>query len=158
MLLFIVVYIISFIDCINIGMVKVIMLVDIGFFVIVFGFGVGLFFFIYVVLEIFSNLFFIWIGVWCWIVCIMIIWGIFFCGMVFVIGFMFFYVMCFLFGVVEVGFYLGIIYYFIFWFGCEECVKVIGLFLLGVCLVNIIGVLLGGLLLSFDGMFGWYGW
>ncbi|MDP0827688.1 MFS transporter, partial [Klebsiella pneumoniae] len=42
--------------------------------------------------------------------------------------------------------------------GREERAKATGLFLLGVCLANIIGAPLGGLLLSLDGMSGWHGW
>ncbi|HHC1335112.1 MFS transporter [Klebsiella pneumoniae] len=50
------------------------------------------------------------------------------------------------------------IYYLTLWFGREERAKATGLFLLGVCLANIIGAPLGGLLLSLDGMSGWHGW
>ncbi|MGA6507338.1 MFS transporter, partial [Klebsiella sp. K769] len=48
--------------------------------------------------------------------------------------------------------------YLTLWFGREERAKATGLFLLGVCLANIIGAPLGGLLLSLDGMSGWHGW
>ncbi len=61
-------------------------------------------------------------------------------------------------GAAEAGLYPGIIYYLTLWFGREERAKATGLFLLGVCLANIIGAPLGGLLLSLDGMSGWHGW
>ena len=69
-----------------------------------------------------------------------------------------FYVMRLLLGAAEAGLYPGIIYYLTLWFGREERAKATGLFLLGVCLANIIGAPLCGLLLSLDGMSGWHGW
>ncbi len=81
----------------------------------------------------------------------MITWGILSCGMAFVTGPTSFYVMRLLLGAAEAGLYPGIIYYLTLWFGREERAKATGLFLLGVCLANIIGAPLGGLLLSLDG-------
>jgi MFS family permease len=110
------------------------------------------------VLEIPSNLFLTRIGARRWIARIMITWGIISCGMAFVTGPTSFYVMRLLLGAAEAGLYPGIIYYLTLWFGREERAKATGLFLLGVCLANIIGAPLGGLLLSLDGMSGWHGW
>lgn len=134
--LLIVAYIISFIDRTNIGMAKATMSVDIGLSATAFGLGAGLFFLTYAVLEIPSNLFLTRIGARRWIARIMITWGILSCGMAFVTGPTSFYVMRLLLGAAEAT----------------------GLFLLGVCLANIIGAPLGGLLLSLDGMSGWHGW
>ncbi|VEC55425.1 tartrate transporter [Klebsiella aerogenes] len=156
--LLIVAYIISFIDRTNIGMAKATMSVDIGLSATAFGLGAGLFFLTYAVLEIPSNLFLTRIGARRWIARIMITWGILSCGMAFVTGPTSFYVMRLLLGAAEAGLYPGIIYYLTLWFGREECAKATGLFLLGVCLANIIGAPLGGLLLSLDGMSGWHGW
>ena len=156
--LLIVAYIISFIDRTNIGMAKATMSVDIGLSATAFGLGAGLFFLTYAVLEIPSNLFLTRIGARRWIARIMITWGIISCGMAFVTGPTSFYVMRLLLGAAEAGLYPGIIYYLTLWFGREERAKATGLFLLGVCLANIIGAPLGGLLLSLDGMSGWHGW
>ncbi|EPL5206643.1 MFS transporter [Klebsiella pneumoniae] len=156
--LLIVAYIISFIDRTNIGMAKATMSVDIGLSATAFGLGAGLFFLTYAVLEIPSNLFLTRIGARRWIARIMITWGILSCGMAFVTGPTSFYVMRLLLGAAEAGLYPGIIYYLTLWFGREERAKATGLFLLGVCLANIIGAPLGGLLLSLDGMSGWHGW
>lgn len=158
MLLLIVVYVISFFDCINIVFVKYLMGVDFGILLVVYGFGVGLFFLIYVFFEILSNLIMYCVGVCFWIMWIMIMWGVLLVVMVFVSGEMLFYVMCLLLGVVEVGLFFGVMLYLMYWFGCEECVCVIGYFLFGVCIVNIVGGLLVGVLIEFDGMFGFYGW
>ncbi|STW72318.1 nitrate/nitrite transporter [Klebsiella michiganensis] len=117
-----------------------------------------MFFLTYAVLEIPSNLFLTRIGARRWIARIMITWGIISCGMAFVTGPTSFYVMRLLLGAAEAGLYPGIIYYLTLWFGREERAKATGLFLLGVCLANIIGAPLGGLLLSLDGMSGWHGW
>ncbi len=142
--LLIVAYIISFIDRTNIGMAKATMSVDIGLSATAFGLGAGLFFLTYAVLEIPSNLFLTRIGARRWIARIMITWGILSCGMAFVTGPTSFYVMRLLLGAAEAGLYPGIIYYLTLWFGREERAKATGLFLLGVCLANIIGAPLGG--------------
>lgn len=108
-------------------------------------------------LEIPSNLFLTRIGARRWIARIMITghpllrYGV--CHRAYVL-----YVMRLLLGAAEAGLYPGIIYYLTLWFGREERAKATGLFLLGVCLANIIGAPLGGLLLSLDGMSGWHGW
>ncbi|AFJ48172.1 MFS transporter [Shimwellia blattae] len=156
--LLIVAYIISFIDRTNIGMAKATMSVDIGLSATAFGLGAGLFFLTYAVLEIPSNLFLTRVGARRWIARIMITWGIISCAMAFVTGPTSFYVMRLLLGAAEAGLYPGIIYYLTLWFGREERARATGLFLLGVCLANIIGAPLGGLLLTLDGMAGWHGW
>ncbi|PKH25232.1 MFS transporter [Enterobacterales bacterium CwR94] len=156
--LLIVAYIISFIDRTNIGMAKATMSIDIGLSATAFGLGAGLFFLTYSILEIPSNLFLAKIGARRWIARIMISWGIISCAMAFVTGPTSFYIMRLLLGAAEAGLYPGIIYYLTLWFGREERAKATGMFLLGVCLANIIGAPLGGALLNLDGMAGWHGW
>ena len=156
--LLIVAYIISFIDRTNIGMAKASMSVDIGLSATAFGLGAGLFFLSYSILEIPGNLLLTKIGARRWIARIMITWGIVSCAMAFVTGPVSFYLMRLLLGAAEAGLYPGIIYYLTLWFGREERTKATGLFLLGVCLANIIGAPLGGLLLGLDGAAGWHGW
>lgn len=124
-----------------------------------YGFGVGIFFIVYFFLEIFSNLMLYCVGVWLWIVCIMIIWGIILVGMVFVIMLMLFYVMCCLLGIVEVGFYLGVIFYILYWFLINCCGCMYVLFVIVVLLFGVIGVLLFGWIMDvFNGFYGFVGW
>lgn len=156
--LLIIAYIISFIDRTNIGMAKATMSIDLGLSATAFGLGAGLFFLTYSILEIPSNLFLAKIGARRWITRIMISWGIISCAMAFVTGPTSFYIMRLLLGAAEAGLYPGIMYYLTLWFGREERAKAMGMFLLGVCLANIIGGPLGGALLMMDGMGGFHGW
>lgn len=97
-------------------------------------------------------------GVRVWLCRIMVIWGLVLVVMMFVDDVMIFYVLCFLLGVVEVGFFFGIIFYFIYWFLQCSCVQVFGLFYFGLLLVLVLGGLLFGWLLEFYGIFGLVNW
>lgn len=79
-------------------------------------------------------------------------------GMAFVTGPTSFYVMRLLLGAAEAGLYPGIILYLTYWFGREDRARAVGMFLLGVCIANIVGAPLGGALLMLDGLGGLHGW
>lgn len=156
--LLILAYIISFIDRTNIGMAKHAMSIDLGLSATAFGIGAGLFFLTYSILEIPSNLIMEKVGARFWITRIMITWGLLSAAMAFVTGPTSFYILRLLLGAAEAGLYPGVILYMTYWFSQEERAKATGLFLLGVCLANIIGAPLSGLLLSMDGLLGFHGW
>lgn len=63
-----------------------------------------------------------------------------------------------MFGIIEVGFFFGVIFFFIYWILLKFCVCVNGLFYFGVFLVFIFGGLFFGMLFDFDGKVGIYGW
>ncbi len=156
--LLIIAYIISFIDRTNIGFAKATMSADIGLSATAYGLGAGLFFLTYSTLEIPSNLFMEKIGARMWIARIMVTWGIISALMAFVQGTTSFYIMRLLLGASEAGLYPGIILYLTYWFPQEQRARATGKFLLGVCLANIIGGPLAGLLLNLHGAGGWHGW
>lgn len=104
-------FIVNYIDCVNVGFVDCYFEVLIGIGVVVYGFGVGLFFVGYVLFEVLLNLLMQCYGVCVWLVWIMVMWGIVVVVMVFVWNDMLFYMLCFLFGVVEVGFFFGVVLY-----------------------------------------------
>lgn len=156
--LLIITYIISFIDRTNIGIAKETMSIDLGLSATAYGLGAGLFFLTYSTMEIPSNLIMSKVGARFWITRIMVTWGLISAGMAFITGPISFYVMRLLLGAAEAGLYPGIILYLTYWFGREERARATGMFLLGVCIANIIGAPLGGALLMLDGMGGWHGW
>ncbi len=156
--LLIITYIVSFLDRTNIGIAKTAMSADIGLSATAFGLGAGLFFLSYALLEIPSNLIMEKVGARIWIARIMITWGIVSACMAFVTGPVSFYLMRILLGAAEAGLYPGMILYMTYWFNREERAKATGLFLLGVCLANILGAPLGGALLNLHGVMGWDGW
>lgn len=156
--LLIIVYIISFIDRTNIGIARASMSIDLGLSATAYGLGAGLFFLTYSTMEIPSNLIMARVGARFWITRIMFTWGVISAGMAFVTGPTSFYVMRLLLGAAEAGLYPGIILYLTYWFGREDRARAVGMFLLGVCIANIVGAPLGGALLMLDGLGGLHGW
>lgn len=156
--LLIIIYIISFIDRTNIGLAKASMSIDLGLSATAYGLGAGLFFLTYSTMEIPSNLIMSRVGARFWITRIMITWGLISAGMAFVQGPTSFYVMRLLLGAAEAGLYPGVILYLTYWFGREERARAMGMFLLAVCIANIIGSPIGGALLMLDGVGGFHGW
>ena len=109
-------YIISWLDRVNVGFAKLQMNTDLGISETVYGFGAGIFFVGYALCEMPSNLLLARFGARLWIARIMITWGLISAAMMFVEGTTSFYVLRFLLGVAEAGFLPGIIYYLSQWF------------------------------------------
>ena len=151
-------YILAFLDRTNIGMAKDRMEIDLGISATAFGIGAGLFFITYALSEIPSNLIMHKVGARFWIMRIMITWGLLSACMAFVQDEWSFYILRMLLGVAEAGLFPGVMYLLTQWFVVQDRAKVIGLFLLGVVIANIVGAPLGGLLLTLDGLAGLHGW
>jgi MFS transporter, ACS family, tartrate transporter len=151
-------YIISWLDRVNVGFAKLQMNADLGFSETVYGIGAGIFFIGYAFCEVPSNYFLVKFGARIWIARIMITWGLISAAMVFVQGERSFYAMRFLLGVAEAGFLPGIIYYLSQWFPREERAKAVSWFMIGIPLSVVFGGPLSGWLLGFDGHLGLQGW
>ena len=106
-----VVYVICFLDRVNIGFAKLQMSVDIGLSDAAFGFGAGVFFLGYCACEIPSNLALRYFGAKIWMARIMIVWGLCSAGLMFVTSEIQFYILRFLLGIAEAGFFPGVILY-----------------------------------------------
>ena len=151
-------YIISWLDRVNVGFAKLQMNADLGLSDTAYGFGAGVFFIAYAACEIPSNLLLVRFGARVWIARIMITWGIVSAGMMFVQGETSFYVMRFLLGAAEAGFLPGIIYYLSQWFPREQRARAVSWFMIGIPLSIVFGGPLSGWLLGFDGRMGLQGW
>jgi D-galactonate transporter len=151
-------YIISWLDRVNVGFAKLQMNADLGFSDTVYGLGAGIFFIGYGLCEIPSNLALVRFGARIWIARIMITWGLISAGMMFVQGVQSFYVMRFTLGVAEAGFLPGIIYYLSQWFPREQRARAVSWFMIGIPLSVVFGGPLSGWLLGFDGHLGLKGW
>ncbi|MBH3430049.1 MFS transporter [Pseudomonas alkylphenolica] len=151
-------YVISFLDRTNISLAKTHMAVDLGISAAAYGFGAGLFFLTYALMEVPSNLIMHRVGARLWITRIMITWGLLSAGMAFITDETSFYIARALLGAAEAGLFPGVMLYLTYWFGREQRARASGYFLIGVCLANIISGPIGGLLLEMDGMLGWHGW
>ena len=152
-------YLICIIDRLNVGLAALTMNAELGFTATVYGWGAGLFFIGYFLGEVPSNLILSKVGARIWFARIMITWGIFAIAMGFISGDVSFFVIRFLLGVAEAGFFPGVIYYLTLWFPAEYRGRIFGLFLIISPLNNTIAAPLGGLILKyFDGTMGLPGW
>src|SRR6266478_948729 len=150
-------YIIAFLDRVNVGYAFLKMKGDLGFADDVLGLGAGIFFIGHFLLEIPGS---ILVEKWSargWIARIMISWGIVAILMGFIQSKSQFYTARFVLGAAEAGFFPGIIVYFSHWFRYEDRAKAVALFMAAIPIANIIGSPLSGLLLGVNwfGMAGW---
>jgi MFS family permease len=120
-----------------------------------YGMGAGLFFIGYFLLEIPSNLMLERFGARRWFARIMLTWGAITMGMAFIQGPTSFYVMRFLLGAAEAGFFPGVLYYITQWFPVRHRGKILGLFILSQPIAMMI---ISGGLLGMEGVAGLHGW
>ena len=151
-------YIISWLDRVNVGFAKLQMNTDLGLSDTAYGFGAGIFFLAYAACEIPSNLLLVRFGARRWIARIMITWGLISAGMMFVQGELSFYAMRLLLGAAEAGFLPGIVYYLSQWFPRARRAKAVSWFMIGIPLSIVFGGPLSGWLLGFEGHLGLHGW
>lgn len=151
-------YVVSYLDRINVGFAALQMNADLGLTPTVYGFGAGIFFLGYCLLEVPSNLILERVGARVWIARIMIMWGLISASMMFVRTPVSFYALRFLLGVAEAGFFPGMILYLTYWFPARERARALALFITSTAMSGIIGGPLSGLLLSLDGVAGLKGW
>jgi len=151
-------YAVNFLDRVNVGFAALAMNRDLGFSPSVFGAGAGIFFAGYLLFEVPSNLALQYFGARVWIARIMVSWGIIATAMALVSGETSFYVMRFLLGVAEAGFFPGIILYLTYWFPAHERARIVALFMAAVPVATMIGGPVSGLLLEMHGTAGLKGW
>jgi len=143
---------------VNVGFAGLQMNADLGFSSTVFGFGSGIFFLGYCLFEIPSNLILERVGARIWIARIMITWGLISAGLMFVRTPAVFYLLRFLLGVAEAGFFPGVIYYLSLWYPTAQRARAIAAFMTAVPVTGLVGGPLSGALLELDGLYGLAGW
>ncbi|NMM10453.1 MAG: MFS transporter [Polaromonas sp.] len=152
-------YIVAYLDRVNVGFAKLQMLSDLKFSESVYGFGAGIFFIGYFLFEVPSNIILQKVGARLWIARIMISWGVISGAMMFVTSEWTFYVMRFLLGLAEAGFFPGIILYLTYWYPSERRGKITALFMTAVPLSGVIGGPLSGWILqNMAGTLGYAAW
>jgi ACS family tartrate transporter-like MFS transporter len=151
-------YFVAFIDRVNIGFAAFTMNKAVGLTPEEFGLGAGIFFLGYFLCEIPSNLILQRVGARRWIARVMITWSLISGAMIFVRGPAGFYVLRFLLGVAEAGFFPGIILYLGTWFPQRRRAVVTGWFMAAAPASTALGSLLSGALVQihrFAGLAGW---
>ena len=152
-------YVASYLDRVNVGFAKLQMLSDLKFSDTVYGLGAGIFFLGYFIFEIPSNMMLHRVGARLWIARIMITWAMASAAMVFVTNATTFYVMRFLLGAAEAGFFPGVILYLTYWFPASRRGKIIALFMTGVPISGVIGGPVSGWVVQItSGLHGLAGW
>ncbi|HYE86816.1 MAG TPA: MFS transporter [Vicinamibacterales bacterium] len=151
-------YIVAYLDRVNVGFAAIDMNRDLNFSAAVYGLGSGIFFLSYTLFEVPSNLILARVGVRVWIARIMFTWGIFATAMMFVNSAATFYTLRFLLGVAEAGFFPGIILYLTHWFPARERGRAVGLFMTATAMAGVIGAPVSSALLQLHGAWGLQGW
>jgi len=150
-------YFIAYLDRVNVGFAALTMNADLAITATAYGHGAGIFFIAYFLFEVPSNFALKRFGARVWIARIMITWGIISVGMAFITGPTSFYVMRFLLGVAEAGFFPGMILYLTFWFPNSVRAGILGLFIIANPASTIVGAPLSTSLMELS-LFGLKGW
>jgi MFS family permease len=150
--------ILAFLDRANIGFAKIAYQADTGISDASFALGAGIFFVGYALFEVPSNLVMQRVGARVWLSRIMVTWGMVSAAMMFAHTPATLYVLRFLLGVCEAGFYPGVLLYLTYWFPARQRARATGLFYLGVPLSLVLGSPLSGWLLTVHGVFGLTNW
>src|SRR3954469_8180599 len=154
-----VLYVIAYLDRVNVTFAQDKLQSDLGFSSAVYGFGAGIFFIGYFLLEVPSNLALHRFGARKWIARIMITWGVISSCMMFVQGEWSFYALRFLLGMAEAGFFPGMILYLSFWFPARERARAVGVFMSAIAISYAIGApISGGVMSVMGGVAGLEDW
>ncbi|UVL54279.1 MFS transporter [Pseudomonas sp. B21-035] len=152
-------YLFAHLDRINIGFAKMQMSSDLHFSDTVYGFGAGLFFIAYALFGVPSNMALDRVGPRRWIATLMVVWGTLSTSMLWVESASGFYVLRFLLGVAEAGFFPGILVYLNRWYPARRRGQITALFAIAVPMAGVVGgPLSGGILELFHDAAGLRGW
>ena len=157
--LLIICYVVAFIDRINIGFAQLQMRQTLSFSNEAYALGAGIFFIGYLLFEVPSNLLLERIGARKTLLRIMFCWGLVAAGMGFVQTPTQFYILRFLLGAFEAGFFPGIILYLTYWYPSARRGKVISIFMTATAIGYLLaGPISGWIMKYMDGLWGHYGW
>ena len=141
-------YVFAFIDRTNVGFAKLGMQDELGFSEAVFGLGAGIFFVSYFLLEVPSNVLMARFGARRWIARILVTWGLLSMATLLVKTPMQFYVVRFLLGAAEAGFFPGVMLYLTQWYPAQRRSRVITLFMAAIPVGSVLGGIVSGWILQ----------
>jgi len=157
--LLLIAYTLASIDRVNVAFAKLQMSHAIGLTEAMYGFGAGIFFIGYCLVEIPSNMILHRVGARLWLSRIMIVWGIITAGTMFVSTPVQFYVVRFVLGIAEAGYYPGALLFMTYWFPARLRAQAAATMILGASFAAIIGSpASGGIMHFMDGWAGLAGW
>ncbi|MFE1598048.1 MFS transporter [Methylobacterium sp. ID0610] len=151
-------YLIAYIDRQNVSYAKLQMVGDLGLSEAAYGLGASLFFVAYFLFEVPANVILEKVGARLWFTRIMATWGLITVLLGFTQGTAMFYVLRFLLGAAEAGFFPGVLFALTLWFPQSHRGRMVGWFMIASALANAVGAAIGGALLDLDGLLGLRGW
>jgi MFS transporter, ACS family, tartrate transporter len=151
-------YVVAFIDRINLGFAALTMNRELAITSQQFGFAAGIFFWGYFLFEIPSNLILHKIGARVWIARILITWGAVATLTGIVQSANQLYIARFALGLAEAGYFPGIVLYLGYWFRQREKAQAIALIFMGIPLASILGAPISGFILDHVHWFGLSSW
>ena len=151
-------YLFAFIDRGNIGMAALTMNHDLGLSPRMFGFASSLFFISYFIFEVPSNLALQRFGARKWLARIMITWGLISACTAFVQGANSLYVIRFILGAAEAGFFPGVLLYLTYWIPSAYRARIVAIFMVAIPAASFISSPVSALLLQMEGVLGMHGW
>jgi D-galactonate transporter len=151
-------FVVAWLDRVNVGFAKLQMSKDLGFSGAVYGFGAGIFFLGYFLFEIPSNLFLQKIGARKTIARITLLWGVTSMAMMFVKSATWFYILRFLLGAFEAGLYPGVLVYLTYWFPARHRAQMTGIFETAIPVAGILGGPISGWIMGAVGGAGLANW
>ena len=151
-------YIVAYLDRINVGFAALQMQQDLGLSDVVYGLGAGIFFAGYFLFQVPSNLVLQRVGARRWIATLMVMWGFISAAMALAQGPRSFYALRFLLGSAEAGFFPGVILYLKTWFPAGARARTVARFMTAAPLSGVIGGPVSGALLGFHPKVGLAGW
>ena len=151
-------YLIAYIDRQNVSYAKLQMVDALGMSEYAYGLGASLFFIGYFIFEVPSNLLLDRFGASRWFARILISWGAVTVALAYTQNATMFYILRFLLGACEAGFFPGVLYLLTLWYPSIYRGRMVGLFMIFSAFANAIGAPLGGVLLDLNGLYGVAGW
>ncbi|WP_431225799.1 4-hydroxyphenylacetate permease [Serratia sp. L9] len=151
-------FVFSYLDRINIGFAGLTMGKDLGLTSTMFGLATTLFYVMYVICGIPSNIMLGIVGARRWIAIIMVIWGVASTATMFATGPNSLYVLRMLVGIAEAGFLPGLLLYLTYWFPAYYRARANALFMIAMPVTMALGSLASGYILSMDGLLDLKGW
>ncbi len=150
-------YFFNYLDRVNVGFAALTMNQDLAFSATVYGNGAGILFAGLVLFMVPSTIILHKVGARLWIAPIVVLWGAVSAAMAFVQGPVSFYILRFILGAAEAGFFPGVLLYMTYWFPAKVRGRITGLFMMAIPVSSILGAPASTLLLDVEG-FGLRGW
>jgi D-galactonate transporter len=152
-------YVFAYVDRVNVGFAKLQMQQDLSMSDAVYGVGAGIFFLGYFIFEIPANMMMQRLGARLWLGPIMVLWGLVAACTMFVRSATSFYVLRFVLGIVESGFFPGVILYLTYWYTREHRAKMVAAFMAANPVSGVLAGPISGAILAFaSGVGGLRAW